>query len=91
MKRLRAKTLARIWGTKSAWSLAAPRGRRDTASRECEVEVEILGEEQNGYHLVLRPAGFLSADSHHPTLEDALSRAAEFFGLREGDWATSKE
>lgn len=86
MKRLRARTVARVWGSKNAWSLAAPKGREAT-SRECDVEVEIQGDERNGFHLVMRPQGFFTADTHSPTLEDVLSQARELFGLEEGDWS----
>jgi hypothetical protein len=79
-------TRARVWGTKNAWSLA-PFRTADEPNQECEVELEIQGDDGNGYHLVMSPHGFFTADSWHQTKQDALDTARELFGVLPDAWS----
>ena len=79
-------TKARVWGTKNAWSLS-PLRIADEPNHECEVQLEIQGDDRNGYHLVMSPNGFFTADSWHQTIQDALDTARELFGVITDDWS----
>ena len=80
-----ARTKSRVWGSKNAWSLTPHRGFEGDG-RECAVDLEIDGDDKSGYHLIMSPAGFFTADSWHETLADALAAAAEMFGVAPENW-----
>jgi len=86
MRSIFAKTTARIWGTRNAWSAAQTAGPNQP-SCECSVELEMSGDERSGYNLVMSPSGFFSADSWHPTRHDALEAAFEIFGVDPKNWS----
>ena len=79
-------TRARVWGTKNAWSLS-PFRTADEPNQECDVELEIQGDDRDGYHLVMSPHGFFTADSWHQTKQDALDTASELFGVLPDAWS----
>lgn len=79
-------TRARVWGTKNAWSLS-PFRTANEPTQECDVELEIQGDDREGYHLVISPHGFFAADSWHHTKHDALSTARELFGVLPDAWS----
>lgn len=56
----------------------------------CDVELEIRGDDRNGYHLVMTPEGFFTADSWHETQRDAMQAAHDCFGVITKEWKTSK-
>lgn len=85
MKSINAKTKVRIWGTKNAWSLA-PKSEMDNSGILCEVSLEIQGDQRNGYHLVMSPTGFFTADYWYETKNDALENAEELFGVDPNSW-----
>src|SRR5215475_8002912 len=70
-------TKTRIWGSRNSWSLAPHRGFKG----ECKVDLEIQGDEHNGYHLVMRPAGFFTADEWYASKDGALAAASKLFGI----------
>jgi hypothetical protein len=84
------KTKSRIWGTRNAWSLALRRGFEGDG-RECEIELEIQGDEKNGYHLIMSPAGFFTADEWYQSKEQALAAASELFGISPNKWNEKHE
>ena len=84
-----AITKARIWGTTNAWSLTQFAGS-DQLNCECIVELEIQGDDRNGYNLVMSPTGFFTADSWHQTKDDALLSALELFGVAQDEWTISR-
>ena len=88
MTLLTAEARARIWGTTNCWSLSPGPESRDPG-QECIVSLEIEGDRQNGYHLVMSPAGFFTADYWYETREDALNEAEELFGVRPDEWTES--
>ena len=77
------RTRAWIYGTTNSWSLS-PRGHEPSA--ECEVLLEIRGDEKQGYHLTMNPTGFFTADSWHATQQEALRTATELFGVAPEKW-----
>lgn len=89
MHSIYASTTTRIWGTRNAWS-AARTGGPDQPNCECAVELEIQGDDRNGYNLVMSPTGFFTADSWHPTKQDALDAACEIFGVSQAEWSASR-
>jgi hypothetical protein len=82
-----ASTKVRVWGTRDCWSLA-PDGRAQADGVETVVLLEIQGDNHDGYHLVMSPAGFFTADSHHKTLDDALDAGSDLFGVARDHWVT---
>ena len=85
MKRWTAKTRTQVWGRKNAWSLSAPK-ERAASSIECEINLEILGNPKGGFHLVMSPDGFFTADSWTETLDEAFHDSSEMFDLDRSDW-----
>lgn len=79
---------ARIWGTKNSWSPSPFRGAQEPGG-ECDVDLEIQGDGLAGYHLVMSPQGFFTADSWHRTREDAMDTARELFGVPLDAWSRS--
>ena len=88
MKSINAKTKVSVWGTKNAWSLA-PTSETGSLGTLCDVSVEIQGDQRNGYHLVMSPSGFFTADHWYETKTDALDAAKELFGVDHNDWVES--
>lgn len=88
MQSIYARTSVRIWGTKNAWS-ASQTGGPDQPSRLCTVELEIQGDGHDGFHLVMSPSGFFTADSWHPTKQDALDAALEVFDIDQSEWSNT--
>ncbi len=85
VKSIYAITSCQIWGTRNCWSLSAQAGLSEPA-RTCEVKLEIQGDRKSGYHLVMSPEGFFTADSWHETRQAALETAHELFGVDVKDW-----
>jgi hypothetical protein len=83
-----ASTRARIFGTASSWSLT-PQPGYSSEGRDCSVELEIQGDPKNGYHLVMAPEGFFTADSWHQSLDEALASAHELFDVIASEWTES--
>ena len=75
---------ARIFGTANSWSLSARAGYAE--GRDCDARLEISGDVMNGYHLVITPEGFFTADSWYKTLDEALASASELFGVAAHNW-----
>jgi hypothetical protein len=86
MNSITATTKAQIWGTRNAWSLSPNRGS-NAPSQECDVALEIQGDDRNGYHLVMTPSGFFAADSWYQTKQEALEDAEELFGVCRDEWS----
>ena len=87
MTQLFASTKVRIWGSKNAWSLSKDYGY--SSSIKCQVELEINGDDKNGYHFIMKPEGFFTADDWHETLQDALDAGRELFGIDLSEWRKS--
>jgi len=84
MSRLQAEVQAEIRGSHDAWSLSAD---DPGPSRVVQVRLAIMGDEQNGFHLIQNPKGFLAVDTWHRTLDEALDVARELFGVRREAWS----
>lgn len=82
----KASTRVRVWGTKNAWKLSSF-GNTGEPNQECDVALEISGDDQNGYLLVMAPHGFFTADSWHQSKQEALESAKELFGVSHDVWS----
>ena len=61
--------------------------RKDNVKvRDVEVSLEILGDEGQGYLLVMSPEGGFTADDWYATREEALRAACELFGVPVDAW-----
>lgn len=75
-----------ILGEGNGWKVAT-QGDLSGAERSRRVELEIQGDDQHGYHLVMSPEGCLVADTWHRSQADALAEAQRLFGVPPSDWA----
>ena len=83
---MNASALVFICGTSDAWKVAEPSDPL-SAVQEREVLLEIQGDAKNGYHLVMIPKGCFTADTWHPTIEDAIDTAHRLFAVRPEAWS----
>jgi hypothetical protein len=85
MRTLRAQARATVFGTHDSWSLSRHPGF-EKAGVECNVHLEIQGDEKGGYHLVKSPEGFFTADDWYMTIGEAQRSALELFGVDPDRW-----
>ncbi len=85
MDSISSKTKIRVWGTHDAWSFK-PKTNSSNPGILCDVSLEIQGNKQNGYHLVMSPSGFFTADYWYATKQEALIGAEEIFGVSKNEW-----
>lgn len=90
MKSIFAQTKTEIYGTKNSWSLSPHQGY-SIDSTLCNIDLEIQGDDKNGYHLVMSPEGFFTADHWYQTLEEALNNANELFNVDKNEWKKSTD
>lgn len=86
MKIIKAQKTVTIWGHSNAWSLEPETGK-STPSTQSVTELEIQGDDQNGYNLVMSPEGFFTADYWYESLQEAKESAKELFGVTEREWS----
>jgi hypothetical protein len=79
----------RVWGSTNCWSLAPGRGLTGDG-RLCRVRLEIQGDEESGFHLVVEPTGFFAADSWHHTKAEAISAARSLLGVAADAWSAQE-
>lgn len=82
---LAVRTRARICGTATAWSVE-PNAGAAADGVECTVDLEIQGDDQAGYHLVMSPEGFFTADHWYQTRAEALASAEALFDGAAHSW-----
>ncbi len=91
MESIVATVRAQIFGSKNGWSLGAEAaGGRPVVATECDVLLEIQGTKKHGYHLVMAPQGFFTADHWFETQQEALENAQELFGVAPESWTSNK-
>lgn len=81
-----AKATASIFGSRNSWSLSPIKGH-SAEPTNCLVHLEIQGDEQNGYILVMSPEGFFAADSWYATENEARNAADELFSVPRDGWS----
>jgi len=57
----------------------------------CLVRLEIQGDETTGFHLVMAPEGFFTADTWHETKTEALEEAKKLFGVDPSIWTEEEQ
>lgn len=85
MDRWTATTEATVWGSRNAWSLSEQAGYKKETPY-CSISIEIQGDAKNGFHFVMSPEGFFTADTWHETWEEAIQLGNELFDLNLSDW-----
>ena len=81
----RAVTSARVRLLKGGWKLADSDDSSDHV-RTLSIDLRIESDGKDGFHLVMTPTGLFTADTHHPSLEDAFETASELFGVSREAW-----
>jgi hypothetical protein len=87
--KLIANTTATIYGTTNSWSLA-PQSEQSTEGCNCDVGLEIQGDEEQGFHLVMSPVGFLTADNWYKSMDEAAAAASELFEIAQDKWSVKQ-
>jgi hypothetical protein len=82
---MKASATVKIWGTTNCWKVATTTDPAEYV-QERFIELEIQGDETNGFHLNVSPAGCFTADSWHPTIGDAMETAERLFGVERAAW-----
>ena len=85
MESIIAKTKVQIFGTKNSWSLT-PQPGMSASGKLNNISLEIQGDAKNGYHLVMSPEGFFTADYWYESKDDAIQNALELFGVAANEW-----
>ena len=78
-----ATAVVRIRGTHGAWKVAYEPGTELPLVR---MQPTIMGSPQSGFHLVMDPESFFTADDWYATRQEAVLAAEETFGVDEADW-----
>lgn len=85
MIRMLSNAVGTVFGNANCWCLEPPADAVLPSSQR-PIQLEIVGEEQQGYYLVISPKGFFTADAAYATLQQAKAAAKGLFGLDEQDW-----
>ncbi|WP_417383852.1 hypothetical protein [Gimesia sp.] len=85
MKPLYATTNARVYGTPDAWRFSNL-ARAGETFRECKVRLEIQGDDESRYFLIVSPEGYFTADTWYETLDAAQDEAERVLGVTRADW-----
>lgn len=85
MKPMTATTRATIYGGRTGWSLNDQCGSTRKVM-DVTVNLEIQSDGGNGFHLVIAPDGFFTADTWHETLQSAIETSQELFGIDPAEW-----
>ena len=82
---LKARVRTRICFWDAGWRVADASDLGEHV-RDVEVSLEIQGDEEQGYCLVMSPEGGFTADDWYATREEALRAAYELFGVPVDAW-----
>ncbi|XAM00775.1 hypothetical protein OT109_05155 [Phycisphaeraceae bacterium D3-23] len=90
MMKNRASTTIDVYGYHNAWSVR-PGPKSNQEPTRCTVELEIQGDFKNGYHLVMSPEGFFTADAWFETIAEAKQSALVSFGINPDQWQDAED
>jgi hypothetical protein len=76
---------ARIRRLKGGWKVADQDDDSQYVST-LTVDLSIIGDGKNGFHMVMQPEGLFAADTHYDSIQAAKDDAAECFGVVDSDW-----
>ena len=82
---MRAVVVVSIRGFANVWKVAES-SDPPAKVQERTVDLEIQGNEAEGYHLIMSPDGCFTADTWHESVEDAKDTAKEAFGVGLDEW-----
>lgn len=82
---MKAFVVVPICGSDNIWKVGEPSDPPATV-KERLVALEIQGDAQNGYHLVMSPEGCFTSDTWHESIADAKATAAELFNVPPDGW-----
>ena len=81
---LRTQTTVQICGTKNAWSIESD--NPNVPRTEALMDLEIQGSDGTGYHLVMSPDGFFTADCWYENIDEAFDAGHELFSVSKEQW-----
>jgi len=55
------------------------------------MRLEIQGDSENGFHLILAPSGFFAADYWYATLQEAMDAAKSLLGVNYQQWTAIRD
>lgn len=85
---MRAVVVVPIRGFANVWKVAES-SDPPALVQERMVELEIQGNEAEGYHLIVSPTGCFTADTWHESVEVAKDTAKEAFGVSSDEWTST--
>lgn len=80
---LQVEVRVTVYGHSGAWSIE-PSAYPD-ATANVRVTLSIQSDGQSGYHFVMSPDGYFTADTYHLTLDEAFEAGREF-GVEPEAW-----
>ncbi|TLU61088.1 hypothetical protein FE810_15560 [Thalassotalea litorea] len=82
---MKCTTKARIRILKGGWQVAEDDDESKYV-KNLAVNLSIVGNEKNGYHLLMEPEGCFVADSHYESIAEAKEDASDSLGVKDSDW-----
>lgn len=83
--KIKAVAVVPIRGYSNIWRVAEPSDTGDITQNRV-VNLEIQGDGNDGFHLIMSPDGCFTADTWHETLEDAKDTVYRIFGVPADGW-----
>ena len=74
-----------IYGTPNSWSLSESETKRNKINNT-STSIHFEGNDKEGYHLVISPEGYFTADSWHESKKEAIEAAKELLNIPESEW-----
>ena len=78
-----------LGSTHDAWEVVEDTNPA-TRAREVDVQLEIQGNGEGGYFLLMAPEGCFTADNWYRTKEEALEDALRLFGVPTDGWKSER-
>jgi hypothetical protein len=82
---MKAVVVVPICGSGNAWKVGEP-SDPPVRVKKRPVTLEIQGDAQNGYHLVMSPEGCFTADTWHESIAEAKATAEEHYNVPPDGW-----
>jgi len=85
MKSKNVTKLLIIYGTSNSWSLTETKATPNNVN-SANTSIYFEGNDKEGYHLVISPEGYLTADSWYESKKEVIEAAKELLNISELEW-----